>query len=182
MTAHHVPSSTSSGARRLALAALAAVLLSITLPFAFGQAGGGATGSISGRVQSEATAQYLNNARVTVRGTNLETFTDETGTFRLSGVPAGSATIEAFYSGLDPLRVEVNVTPGTNTERDINLTNKALYGDKGGIVKLDPFVASMSKLTEGESLATNEQRFAANIKNVVATDAFGDVTEGNVAE
>ncbi|MDO8543233.1 MAG: TonB-dependent receptor, partial [Opitutaceae bacterium] len=30
--------------------------------------------------------------------------------------------------------------------------------------------------------ATNEQRFAANIKNVVATDAFGDVTEGNVAE
>ena len=49
-------------------------------------------------------------------------------------------------------------------------------------MKLDPFIAESSKLTEGEALATNEQRFAANIKNVVATDAFGDVTEGNVAE
>lgn len=49
-------------------------------------------------------------------------------------------------------------------------------------MKLDPFVLASSKLTEGESLATNEQRFASNIKNVVATDAFGDVAEGNVAE
>ena len=47
---------------------------------------------------------------------------------------------------------------------------------------MDAFVASTSKVTEGEALATNEQRFAANIKNVVATDAFGDIAEGNVAE
>jgi hypothetical protein len=49
-------------------------------------------------------------------------------------------------------------------------------------VKLDPFVFTASKLTEGEALATNEQRFAPNIKNVVSTDAFGDVPEGNIAE
>jgi TonB-dependent receptor len=141
-----------------------------------------ATGTISGRVQNEVTNQYLSNARITIRGTNITTLTDEFGTFRLPQVPAGSVTVEAFYSGLDPQEVTVNVTPGQSVERDINLTNRALYGDKAGIVKLDPFIAATSKLTEGEALATNEQRFAANIKNVVATDAFGDVIEGNVAE
>lgn len=38
-----------------------------------------ATGDIRGRVQNEATGRYLPNARVTVAGTNLTAFTDETG-------------------------------------------------------------------------------------------------------
>lgn len=87
-------------------------------------------GSISGRVLNEATNQYLNNARVPVKGTDLTAFTDDTGTFCLSGVPVGAATLEAFYSGLDPLQFTVNVTAGQNVERDINLTNKVAYGDK----------------------------------------------------
>ena len=66
--------------------------------------------------------------------------------------------------------------------RDISLTSRATDGAKAGVVKLDPFVLAASKLTEGEALATNEQRFAPNIKNVVSTDAFGDVPEGNIAE
>jgi TonB-dependent receptor len=142
----------------------------------------GTTGSISGRVQNEATGVYLNNARITVKGTDRSVLTDEFGTFYLSQLPAGSVTLQAFYSGLDPLEVTVNVVPGQQTERDINLTNRAAYGDKSGVVKLDAFVLASSRFTEGEALATNEQRFAANIKNVVSTDAFGDVTEGNVAE
>jgi len=142
----------------------------------------GNTAALNGRVQNEATGQYLNNARVTVKGTDIATFTDETGTFRLSGLPAGPVTLEAFYSGLDPIQVTVELRAGETVGRDINLTNKAAYGANPGVVKLDPFVLASSKLTEGESLATNEQRFASNIKNVVATDAFGDVAEGNVAE
>jgi iron complex outermembrane receptor protein len=141
-----------------------------------------ATGAVAGRVQNVATGQYLSNARVTVKGTDRAAFTDETGTCRITGVPVGTVTLEAFYSGLDPQQVSVEVRPGQATDRDINLTNKATYGDKSGTVTLDPYVLSASKLTEGEALATNEQRFAANIKNVVASDAFGDVTEGNVAE
>lgn len=140
------------------------------------------TGSISGRVQNQATGQYLNNARVTVKGSNVEVFTDDTGVYRIFNAPAGSVTLEVFYSGLDPQQVSVNVPAGQNVERDVNLTNKASYGDNSGVLKLDAFVASTSKLTEGEALATNEQRFAPNIKNVVATDAYGDVIEGNVAE
>jgi len=146
---------------------------------AFGQS---ATGTITGRVQNVVTGQYLNNARITIKGTDLAGFTDEFGTYHLANVPAGAVVIEAFYSGLDPLQVNASVAAGQTAVRDFELTNRALYGDKSGVVKLDPFIAATSRLTEGESLATNEQRFAANIKNVVATDAYGDVIEGNVAE
>jgi iron complex outermembrane receptor protein len=157
-----------------------AVLLSAAAPL-HAQASAG-TAAITGRVQSEASGQYLNNARVTVRGTDLEVFTDETGTFRLTGVAPGTVTIEAFYSGLDLLQVTVEARAGQTVARDLNLTSKAALGDRSGVVKLDAFVLAASKLNEGEALATNEQRFASNIKNVVATDAFGDVAEGNVAE
>ena len=139
------------------------------------------TGSIAGRVQNEATNQYLSNARVTVKGTTIATLTDDFGSFRLN-VPSGQVVLEVLYSGLDPKQVTVNVPAGQSVVQDIELTNVARYGAKSDVVKLDPFIAESSKLTEGEALATNEQRFAANIKNVVATDAFGDVTEGNVAE
>ena len=140
------------------------------------------TGAVRGRVQNEATGRFLPNARVTVTGTGLAVFTDETGTFRLTGVSAGTVRIEAFYSGLEPRTLAVEVMPGQEVSRDILLGEKAAPGDKSGVVKLDAFVASSSRLREGEALATNEQRFAANLKNVVATDAYGDVIEGNVAE
>ena len=140
------------------------------------------TGSITGRVQNVATSQYLVSARLTVRGTNVSTFTDNFGSYRLDGVPAGNVVVEAFYSGLDLQQAEVAVPAGATVQRDFDLTNRALYGDRPGVVKLDAFVLSSSKLTEGEALATNEQRFAPNIKNVIATDAYGDVIEGNVAE
>ena len=48
-----------------------------------------APAAISGRVQNVVTGQFLNNARVTVRGTGLEVFTDQTGVYRLPQVPAG---------------------------------------------------------------------------------------------
>ncbi len=149
---------------------------------AFAAAPAAGNAGLTGRVQNEITGQYLNNVRVTVKGTEIAVFTDETGTFRLSGLPAGPATLEVFYSGLDPVAVAVELRAGETVQRDLGLTNKANYGDKSGVVKLDAFVLASSKLTEGESLATNEQRFASNIKNVVATDAFGDIAEGNVAE
>ncbi|HEY1107071.1 MAG TPA: carboxypeptidase regulatory-like domain-containing protein, partial [Opitutaceae bacterium] len=138
-----------------------------------------ATGTLSGRVQSEATGRYLPNARVTVKGTDLVAFTDESGSYRLSNVPAGAVALEAFYSGLEARTATLTVTGGQNSETDFKLSAKA---DASGVLKMDAFVASTSKVMEGEALATNEQRFAANIKNVVATDAFGDIAEGNVAE
>jgi TonB-dependent receptor len=43
-------------------------------------------------------------------------------------------------------------------------------------------VVASSREMSGAALAINEQRYAPNMRNVVATDEFGDIAEGNVAE
>lgn len=161
------------------LPAVCALILLALVPCARAQP---APGSITGRVQSEVTGQYLMNVRVSIKGTDLSALTDLYGTFRLAQVPSGQVTLEAFYSGLEPQQATVDLSPGQALERNFSLTSRAAPGDKSGVVQLDPFVLTSSRLTEGEALATNEQRFAPNLKNVVSTDAFGDVPEGNIAE
>jgi len=141
-----------------------------------------ATGAITGRVQNVAIGRYLTNARVSVKGTDLVAFTDEYGAYRLNAVPAGPIVLEVYYTGLDPQQASLNVGAGATLTHDVNLTNVSRYGAATDAVKLSAFVVSTSKETEGEALATNEQRFSANIKNVVAIDSFGDVQEGNLGE
>ncbi len=140
-------------------------------------------GAIAGRVQNVATGQYLNNARVTVKDTDLVAFTDQSGSYRLAGVPSGPIVLEVFFTGLDSQRLPVTIRTGETLEQDVNLTNVARYGtDPSGPVKLDSFVVATSRETDGAAIAINEQRFAANIKNVIAADALGDVMDGNVGE
>jgi hypothetical protein len=142
-----------------------------------------ATGAISGRVQNVATGQYLNNARVTVKGTESVAFTDQTGSYRLTGLPAGSTVLEVFFTGLDPLQLPVTIRAGEVIDQDVSLTSATRYGtDASGTVKLDSFVVTTGRETDGAAIAINEQRFAPNIKNVVAADALGDVMDGNVGE
>jgi TonB-dependent receptor len=138
--------------------------------------------SISGRIQNIVTGQFLNNARVAVRGTDLVAFTDETGIYRLPRVAAGRVVLEAFYTGLDPQSASLEAAPGAVLVQDFELTNVARYGDKSAILKLDSFVVATSRETNAAAIAINEQRFAPNIKNVVAADALGDVMDGNVGE
>ena len=140
-----------------------------------------ATGSVAGRIQNVVTGQYLNSVKVSIRGTDLVAFTDQTGSYRLAGVPSGEVTLEVFYTGLDAQQIPVTVASGQLVERDVGLTSASRYG-AGGTVKLDSFVVSTSRETDGEAIAINEQRFAANIKNVVAADSLGDVMDGNVGE
>ena len=139
------------------------------------------TGGITGRIQNVVTGQYLHNARVALQGTEAVAFTDESGRYRLASVPAGAVVLEVFYTGLDLQRVPVNVAPGQVAERDVALTSAARYGTDGA-VQLDPFMVATSRETDNEAIAINEQRFAANIKTVVAAESLGDVMDGNVGE
>src|SRR5258708_4134685 len=57
-------------------------------------------GTIEGRVLNTSTGNYLTNARVVVEGTDLQAFPDQSGQYRLSNVPAGTAKVTVFYTGL----------------------------------------------------------------------------------
>lgn len=136
------------------------------------------TGSITGRVQNVVSGQYLTNARVTIKGTQQQAFTDELGVYHLMEVPSGPVVLQVFYTGLDSQEIAVQVPAGGRVVEEIFLS----YGDRDKTVKLDPFVVAASSELSAEALAVNEQRFAANIKNVLAADAFGDISEGNIGE
>ncbi|WP_414661103.1 carboxypeptidase regulatory-like domain-containing protein [Horticoccus sp. 23ND18S-11] len=140
------------------------------------------TATITGRVQNSATGQYLNNARITVKGTDLVAFTDESGTYRLTAVPDGNVTLEVFYTGMEPQQIALPVAGAATIERDINLAGGSRFRNDKEVVKLDSLVVSSSREMDGAAIAINEQRFAANIVNVVSADEFGVVPDGNVGE
>ena len=144
-----------------------------------------ASGTLEGRVLHAASGTYVEGARVSVEGTALETFTDETGRFFLAGVPAGEARVRVFYTGAAPYTAAVRIAVGQAATHDLSLgiaPAATSAGARGDIVKLDKFTVGESREMSGAAIAINEQRFAAKIRNVVSTDEFGAVSEGNVTE
>ncbi len=133
-------------------------------------------GRIEGRVSNPANGEYLERARVTVEGTSLETFTDSAGFYRLINVPPGTAKVSVFYTGFGVRREEVRVGAGETAHHDIAM------GANDDVVRLSKFTVSTSREMTAAAIAINEQRFAPNMKGVVAADEFGDVAGGNVGE
>ena len=160
----------------------AVFLASFTLSPAQTSSSASATGAIAGRVTNAAGDTFLERVRVTVEGTSLETFTDASGAFRLDGVPAGTRQVKLFYTGLAPHTAAVNVTATQTAPLDVAMNAAGPGGAKTDVVKLDQFVVATSKEMEASAIAINEQRFASNLKTVVATDEFGTVAEGHVGE
>lgn len=140
-------------------------------------------GTVEGRVLNIDNGRYLTNARVTVAGTQIEAFTDSAGLYRLVGVPAGSAKVKAFYTGLAVQESVVNVSSGQTVECNFNLAaSSGLPAADDKAITLDVFTVAAKRETDGAAIAINEQRFAPAIKNVVSTDTFGDVVEGNIGD
>ncbi|MEO6006252.1 MAG: TonB-dependent receptor [Opitutus sp.] len=139
------------------------------------------TGSIEGRVLNVGNSRYLNNAKVTVDGTTLTTSSNEFGEFRLNNVPAGTVTVRTVYTGLDDATSTVTVTPGKLAVLKVEMTSVARYGADTTVV-LDTFTVSGQREYEGDALATNEQRYAPNVKVVMSSDSFGTINEGNPGE
>lgn len=141
-----------------------------------------ATGLLEGRVFNAASGTYVEGARIAIEGTALETFTDADGRFFLSAVPAGEARLRVAFTGAAPSMTTVRVAAGQTVTQDVTLALPGRAAAGAETIKLDEFVVGESREMSGAAIAINEQRFAANIRNVVSTDEFGSVAEGNVTE
>ncbi len=142
------------------------------------------TGAIEGRVFDAGRGEYLEMARVTVEGTAEETLTDGSGQFRLSNVPAGTARVKVFFTGLNSRTESVVVAAGQATRQDFTFGDQTRGpgSEANGIVQLGAFQVSSSKEMEGSAIAVNDQRFAKNIVNVLSADEFGPIVDGAVGE
>lgn len=143
------------------------------------------TGSLIGFVQNSDAGLSLENARITIVGSNRETFTNAFGEYRFPALPAGEITLQVFYTGLAPQTATLRLPAGETVRRDFALMPFAT-GRPGKradeVVQLDQFVVAAARETNASAIAINEQRFAPNAKSVVSTDALGIVGDNNIGE
>ena len=138
-----------------------------------------ATGAIDGRVMNASNGTFMSKARVRVEGTSLETFTNDYGEYHLPLVPAGDAQRRVTFTGQPDQLATVSVSAGKTVTRDFEF-GAAAQAD--GTLKMGKFVVETDRFKTAEEIATNEERYSINLKNVVSADAFGHIPDGNLGE
>ncbi|HYC70535.1 MAG TPA: TonB-dependent receptor [Opitutaceae bacterium] len=157
--------------------AVAAALSLTAAPLLRAQMAGG---TVIGQVYNPATKEYVRNAEVRVDGSDIVAVTGDGGFFRLTGVPAGEATVTVSYVGYPAQSQKVNVTAGETATRDFELTAQGAQQASGDAIQLEAYVVSSER--EGNSKAIASQKRNMNVTTSVASDIFGDVTDGNIGE
>jgi TonB-dependent receptor len=160
--------------RRAALWLRRLVRLAVLIPAAaaaFAQSAGDAV--LNGRIFDASTRAALGGAEVAVRGPVTATATTERdGSFSLRGLPPGNYTVVVRYLGLAEKSVAVAVAAGRAADVSVSL------GDE--VVQLGAF--KVSGMLDGQARALNQQKNAAGIVNIVASDAFGEFPDASIAD
>lgn len=149
---------------RPAFALFASIFFTAT---ALAQAG---RGTITGTVSNTATGANLEGAEVTLEPGGATTLTTRDGHFVLSNLAPGTYALRASYAGLDPKSVEARVTADSVATYDVGLSSS--------IYQLDKFVVEGER--EGNALAITQRRNAGNVKDVISSDAFGNIADLNL--
>jgi TonB-dependent receptor len=145
--------------------------LILALNLAHGQTS--STGSITGSVVSAETRNGLQGATVTVPALNRTEFTDNSGSFLLQNLPAGTVELSISYSGFNEEKRSVTVRAGEATRFEASMK-------PAPALMMDAFTVATER--EGAALSITEQRNAANIKNVTALDEWGNLPTLSIAE
>ncbi|MES2693452.1 MAG: TonB-dependent receptor [Verrucomicrobiota bacterium] len=149
---------------------LACLVLALTF-FSLARAAG-SNGTLSGTVSNAATGNLLEGARVELPRLQLSTLVDETGSYSLDHLPAGTHEVVVSYIGLDPVHRPVTISAGQRAVQNFDLTT--------GIYQMAQFRVIGER--EGDASAITAQRNAQNLKNVTATDSFGNLPNMNAGE
>ena len=128
--------------------------------------------TLVGNISNVATGNLLEGARVSVPALGLSALSDRTGRYTLGPLPPGRHEVLVSYTGLDTVRAQLVITDAPITTWHFDLT--------ADIYKLDAFRVVGER--EGGAAAITTQRNADNVKNVVATDSFGNLPNLNAAE
>jgi TonB-dependent receptor len=137
--------------------------------------------SLQGQVSFARTGENLERARLSIDGTEREAFTDALGTYTFNNLPPGPVTLRVFYTGLVGETARITLTAGQTTTRNFALVESGTASSTGPVT-LSRFVVSSSREMDGAAIAVNEQRFAADMRKVLAADEFGTTADGSVGE
>lgn len=128
--------------------------------------------TLTGNVSNLATGNLLEGARIEIPALRVNALTDNTGRYVLPALPAGTHEVVVTYTGLDIVRSTITVGADQVATRNFDLTT--------GIYKLDAFKVTGER--EGGAAAITAARNAENLKNIAATDSFGNLPNLNAGE
>jgi hypothetical protein len=138
--------------------------------------------TVEGRVQNAITGDYLQNARISIRGSDRVVLTDEGGQFRLAGLPTGNIALRVRFAGFADQEIPVTLTAGATTVQDFKLGPTPRPDDATGALRMDAFTVQSKKETDAAAIAVNEQRVALGQKSVISADQFGTIPDSNPGE
>ena len=141
-------------------------------------------GAVQGSVSNAVSGSPLGRAKVAIRGTAQETLTDDDGRFYLRGAPAKVIELEVSYLGFVSQTSRVTVPSGGQVAQDFQLSRESTdrRGAEDRTIVLEKFQVVAEQTMSGQAVAMNEQRHAANIKNVVSFDELGDRGQENIGD
>ena len=149
-------------------------------------------GSLRGRVLNAETGQYVSLAQVRIEGTNLQAMTNNFGEYEFSRVPVGTVRVSVDFSGRETLIQDVTIAKGQTSERGFIFPRRSpLRGDTSTtgadsgdetVFELEALEVSGKDFQTATEIATQQERFSSTLRNVIDTDAFGLVPDGNVGE
>ncbi|MDO8545607.1 MAG: TonB-dependent receptor [Opitutaceae bacterium] len=128
------------------------------------------TGVVVGYVSNAATTLYLEGARIEAPD-GRTVFTDRDGHFEIN-LPSGPSSLVVSYTGLAPQTIPVEAGAVAKPVHNVKLTSDLYTMDK----------FTVSGVREGSALAITRQQQAPNVKNIVASDQFGNIADGNVGD
>ena len=129
------------------------------------------TGTVKGYLSDAKYGYYLEGARVAAEETEKEVRTDSDGFFRIT-LPEGRQKLVFQYEGYEAVSKEVEVIPGEAVALDVRMGEESL--------ELSEMV--VKGRLYGEMRALNRQKAADAFKNIVSSDAIGNLPDQNVAE
>ncbi|MBP7143224.1 MAG: TonB-dependent receptor [Opitutaceae bacterium] len=131
-----------------------------------------ATGNLSGKVSNADTGMFLKDVLVELPGLRRQALTDDSGTYRLFDVPAGTYEVRASYIGLDAVTQTVTIAAGRRASIDFSMGTQ--------VYKLQAFTVTGER--EGNAASISRQRNSANVRNVLALDALGNLPNDSAGE
>jgi len=133
----------------------------------------GRTGEVSGRVISSRDSEPLGLVQIELVGSSFSVVTGDAGTFRISGVPAGSYTLRASVVGYRVIEQVFMLAAGEAKAFEVVLTPTTITLSDSAVVTADPFTPPDASAT-GFTLQGDEQK---NLASVLADDPLRAVQD-----
>lgn len=131
-------------------------------------------GTLNGKVLTSDRQTPIAGARVFVKGTSIDTRTDDAGHFSVQ-IPANSAvSISVVHSAYSAQTInDINVAKGASVSKTVKLTPASL--------ELEEFVVLAPKVEGSIADIMTEEKEASSISNILGSEEFEKKGDGNAA-